>query len=376
METLIIDPRNTAKPYNFCLLSTLKSKNFPFRFFGYIPKNWKDNSPIRKNNLFLPLSRGIFENKKIQRFIANLTQTPEIFFGHLRLRGKLDKNTILHFLWFTVPSIEKYIIPHINTARILHTAHNLLPHREHPRDFQNFKRIYSYMEKIIVHDNETKNDFYKMFKINVPVITIPHGNVEIFYRTFDDTTDSESRDFYRQTFPKLKRPVFLFMGPIKKYKGFKTLLSAINILNKKNLNYSIIVKDKVKENIKNLYPLVAFPSYSKLGLIYRNVDEVILPHTKISQSITLFEAGYFKKPVIVSKIGGLKETVRHGKDGFIFEKGSPESLSHEMEKSINTSSKQIKTMGENFKEHLIKEYSWDKITEKLIEIYEDSEFLN
>lgn len=376
MRTYLIDPRNTTKPYNFCLLSTLKRKNFPFQFFGYIPKEWGNNSPVRKNNLFLPLSRGIFENKKTQRFIANFTQTPEIFFGHLRLRGKLDRNTILHFLWFTVPSIEKFIIPYINNARIIHTAHNLLPHREHPRDFKNFKKIYSHTKKIIVHDNETKKKFYKIFKINVPVKTIPHGNVETFYRTFDSTTDSESRNFYGQMLPKLKRPIFLFMGPIKKYKGFETLISAIEILNKKNLNYSVIVKDKGKENIKNLYYLKSSPPYSKLGLIYRNTDAVILPHTKISQSITLFEAGYFKKPVIVSKTGGLKETVRHGKDGFIFEKASPSSLAREMEKTINTSSKQTKRMGEIFKEHLIKNYSWDFITEELIKIYEEDEFLN
>jgi len=369
MNTYLIDSRNTTKPYNFCLLSTLKKKKYPFDFFGYIPRDWRGKSPVKENNLFLPLSRGIFENKKAQRFIANFTQTPEIFFGHLRLRGKLKKNTILHFLWFTVPSIEKDIIPHLNNARILHTAHNLLPHRENPRDFQNLKQLYSYMEKILVHDNETKNNFYKIFNIPVSVTTIPHGNAEIFYKTFDNTTDSESKSFYSQMFPSLKRPIFLLMGPIKKYKGFETLLSAINISNKKKLNYSVIVKDKIKKEIKNLYSLVAYPSYSMLGLIYRNVDAVILPHKNISQSITLFEAGYFKKPVIVSKTGGLKETVRHGTDGFIFEKDSEESLAKNMENLIEMSSNQIVKMGENFKDHLIKEYSWDNIVEKLIRIY-------
>ena len=376
MKTYLIDPRNTTKPYNFCLLSALKSKNFPFQFFGYIPRDWEGKSPVRKNNLFLPLSRGIFENKKIQRAIANFTQTMEIFFGHLRLRQKTDKNTTLHFLWFTVPSIEKYIIPHINNTKILHTAHNLLPHREHPRDFQNFKKIYSYMKKIIVHDNEAKKAFNEMFDLKVPVITLPHGNVETFYKTFDITTDSESQNFYSKMLPELKRPIFLFVGPIKKYKGFETLLSAIDILNKKHLNFSVIVKDKIIEKTKNLYPLAASPSYSKLGLIYRNTDAVILPHTKISQSITLFEAGYFKKAVIVSKKGGLKETVRDEKDGFIFEKGSPVSLASKMENLIGATSNEIKTMGENFKEHLIKKYSWDSITEKLIEIYQDFESLN
>jgi len=371
MKTLLIDPGNTTKPYNFCLLSTLKNKNYPFRFFGYIPGDWREKSPVKENNLFLPLSRGIFENKKTQQFIANFTQTFEIFFGHTRMRGKLDSKTILHFLWFTAPSIEQHIIPHLSKARILHTAHNLLPHREYPGDFEIFKKIYSYMEKIFVHDNETKNKLKEMFAISTPVIKIPHGNVEIFYKTFDTTTDSESKSFYSKTFPSLKRPLFLFMGPIKKYKGFETLLSAVNLLNKKNLEYSVIIKDKIRKKTKNLYYLNFSPSYSNLGLIYRNVDAVILPHRKVSQSITLFEAGYFKKAVIVSNSGGFPETVRDNKDGFIFEKGNSEALAKKMENLIDINPKQIITMGENFKDHLIKEYSWDNITEKLIKIYQD-----
>ncbi len=370
MKTLLIDPRNTTKPYNFCLLSTLKNKNYPFRFFGYIPGDWREKSPVKENNLFLPLSRGIFENKKTQRFIANFTQTMEILFGHVRLRRKLDSNTILHFLWFTAPSIEQHIIPYLSKARILHTAHNLLPHRDYPGDFEIFKKIYSYMEKIFVHDNETKNKLEKTFDISTPIITIPHGNVEIFYRIFDTTTDSESKSFYSQMFPHLKRPIFLFMGPIKKYKGFETLLSAINVLNKKNLKYSVIIKDKTRKRIKNLYCLNSSPSYSNLGLIYRNVDAVILPHRKVSQSITLFEAGYFKKAVIVSAVGGFPETVRDKKDGFIFKKGDSEALAKRMENLIDADPKQIVTMGENFKDHLIKKFSWDDIAETLIKIYQ------
>jgi glycosyltransferase involved in cell wall biosynthesis len=370
MKTFLIDARNTTKPYNFCLLSALKKKKFPFVFLGYIPGDWAGKSPVKENNLFLPVSRGIFENRKVQRFLANFTQSPEIFFGHARLRGKLDSKTLLHFLWFTVPSIEQYIIPRLPDSRILHTAHNLLPHREYPRDFRKFKKIYSQMDKILVHDNETKNNFYKLFDIPVPVITIPHGNVEIFYNAFDTTNSLESKNFYSRMFSSPKKPIFLFMGPIKKYKRFDTLLSAIHILNKKGLDFSVIVKDKVAQKIKNLYYLMVSPSYSKIGLIYRNVDAVILPHSKISQSVTLFEAGYFKKTVIVADTGGLKETVRDGKDGFIFGKGNPGALAEKMENLIETTSRQIETMGENFKAHLIKEYSWDMISEKLIKIYE------
>ncbi len=373
MKTFLIDARNTTKPYNFCLLSTLEKKKYPFKFFGYIPGDWRGKINIDADNLFLPISRGTFENKKTQRFVSNFTKPFEILLGYTHLRGKIDQMSTLHFLWFTVPSIEQYIIPYFSQSKIIHTAHNLLPHREYSIDFSIFKKIYSHMDRILVHDNETKEKIEKMFSISNPVLKLDHGNVELFYKTFDTTNASESKSLYSNFFSSLKRPIFLFMGPIKKYKGFETLLSAIEILNKKNLKYSVVIKDKNKKTLKNLYYLNYSPPYSKLGLIYRNIDAVILPYSKGSQSITMFEAGYFSKAVIVSALGGLKETVRDKKDGFIFKKDVPFALAEKMEHLINTSSKQILTMGENFKDYLIKKYSWDGITEKLIKIYEERE---
>ncbi|MEO0293923.1 MAG: glycosyltransferase family 4 protein [candidate division WOR-3 bacterium] len=370
MEIFLIDPRNTTKPYNFCLLSSLREKKFPFKFFGFIPNFWKDKLLIKENNLFLPISRGIFENKHLQLFIANFTQTLEMFQGYLRLKGLLKEDTILHFLWFTSPGIEHYIIPHLKRVKMIHTVHNLLPHRDYPRDLYLFKALYSQMDEIIVHDKKTEKNFYKIFDLSLPITVIPHGNVERFYETFDSTTASESEEFYFKKIGLLKRPIFLFMGPIKKYKGFENLIGSLNILNRKKLSYSVVVKDWIKEKMENLYSLNVSLHYSKLGLVYRNVDAVILPHTKISQSITLFEAGYFGKPVIVSNSGGLEEVVRDGKDGFVFNGSKYEDLADKIEKLIQAGPKELKVMGENFKEHLIKNYSWDKISEKLIKIYE------
>lgn len=367
--TFLIDPRNTTKPYNFCFFKTLVEKDFSFEFIGYIPSSWGGESPVKENNMFLPLSRGIFENKRIQRFIGNFTQTLEIFFGHLRLNSLMSKNDTLHFLWFTAPSIERYILHCLKSTKIIHTAHNLLPHREWRGDFVKFKRLYSSSDKVVVHDRETALEFRNSFKLDTPVEVIPHGNLEIFYRTFDITSASDSKNFWMNYKSNLNRPVFLFMGPVKKYKGFEVLREAMKILNRDNLKYSVVIKDSRGPGLENLQYLPVEVPYSKLGLIYRNADVVVLPHTRISQSVTLFEAGYFKIPVIVSSVGGFKETVRDGIDGFIFDNKDPESLADKMKKVINSSPEEIREKGMNFKEYLIDAYSWEKITERWIEIY-------
>jgi len=95
---------------------------------------------------------------------------------------------------------------------------------------------------------------------------------------------------------------------------------------------------------------------------------VVLPHTRISQSVTLFEAGYFSKPVIVSRVGGLPEVVRDGMDGFVFDKNDHLQLADRMERFIRQPD-MIKVMGESFKLHLIENYGWDAIVDKYVEIY-------
>lgn len=370
MNTLIIDPRNTTKPYNFCFFWALKKKEFPFKFLGYIPDYWGEKSPVKGDNLFLPISRGISENKKVQKIISNLTQTSEIFIGHYRLRKKLEKFSSLHFLWFTSPTVEQHLIPKITHKRLIHTAHNLLPHRNKASDFEKFRKLYSCMNFVIVHDKESKDKFHKMFQINTNVLVIRHGNLEDFYNVFDITNNDESKLFWTHKLGNLKRPIFLFMGPIKPYKGLDTLIKGAGILNRKGYSYSLVIKDKNPIYMKNIYVFSIKVPYSKLGLIYRNADVIILPHKEISQSVTLFEAGYFEKAVIVSSAGGLKETVRDGVDGFIFKKGDPYSLSLMMEKFIKSTNK-CTIMGRNFKDNLIKKHSWDDIVEEYIKLYQE-----
>jgi len=370
MVLYLVDPRNTTKPYNFELMWGLRRNGYPFVFIGYVPKWWGKYSPVKEVNPFLPISRGVFENKHIQYMIANITQSMEMFFGYLRFMPSLKEDDVIHFLWFTSPSIETHIVPRVSwrVGKLVHTAHNLLPHRERKDDIKLFSNLYRYMDTVIVHAEATRDEFHEMFGTNTQVIVIPHGNLENFYNTFDETDYQQSKRFYEQRLGKLTRPIFLFMGPIKRYKGFEVLIKAVDVLNQKGLQFSVVVKDKPRKVIPKLYYLAAELPYSHVGLIYRYVDVVVLPHTRISQSVTLFEAGYFSKPVIVSRVGGLPEVVRDGVDGLVFDKNDHLQLADRMERFIRQPD-MIKLMGESFKSHLIENYGWDTIIDKYVRIY-------
>ncbi len=360
----LIDPRNTTKPYNFELLWALRDLGIKYKFLGAMPRKI-ENPPVTPCNCFLPLTRGILGNQKnLAKFIANVSQTPEMLLGWLNFKRILKKEDILHFLWVTSPSIESIILPTLENKvkNLIHTAHNILPHRNRKKDYSLFKNIYPCFNHIILHSKATKKEFIKLFpEINEKKIsTIYVGNYERFYKTHDKTTENDAKKF--------KQRVFFFMGPIKSYKGFDVLCNAIKLL--KNTDFKILIhanwKSKDEHFIIHSKPL----SYQRLGLLYRASDIVILSHTKVSLPNSLFESAYFAKPVIASNLGVAQYIVRDGKEGFLVEPGSPESLKEAMVKALSISEKELKSMGESLKHRSIKKFSWKSIAEKLALIYE------
>ncbi len=362
----LIDPRNTTKPYNFELLWALKNFGVRYKFIGIMPKNI-EAPPVHSCNYFMPISKGLFgELPRLARFVSNISQTSEITSGWMNLKRMLKKEDIVHMLWVTSPSVESIILPKLRgrIRKLVHTAHNLLPHRERESDYQRFEKIYPSFDHIFLHSPHTKKEFLHLFpKVKhkeVSVISV--GNYENFYKVHDKTTDADKYKFNER--------VFLFMGPIKQYKGFNILCDAAKSLKNKHFKILAHTKWTPEESyfIKHSSPL----PYQQLGILYRSSDVVVIPYTKISLANSLLEAAYFAKPVIASRVGALQDIVRDGKEGFLVKPGSVEELKKAMEKMLNMSEKQLKEMGESLKQRSIEKFPWSQIAGQLTSVYETS----
>jgi glycosyltransferase involved in cell wall biosynthesis len=312
----------------------------------------------------LPISRGILgEFPKIAKLMGGISYGPELYGRWLNLLELFKKDDIVHFLWVTSPSVESVVIPRISAKvkQLVHTAHNILPHREKEKDYYFFKKIYPFFAHIMLHSQSTMNELLSLFpeisKSNT--LVLPVGNYENFYSTHDKTTDADKL--------KIGGRVFLFMGPLKRYKGFDILCKAISMLNRND--FKVIVKAKrVPDNPCFINYSINLP-YHRLGILYRSADVVIIPYTKISLSTVLLESAYFSKPVIASRIGALGEIVRDGIEGLLVEPSSPESLKLAIEKMLNMSDKELKVMGEALKHRSIENYPWSTVADKLLSIY-------
>ena len=95
---------------------------------------------------------------------------------------------------------------------------------------------------------------------------------------------------------------------------------------------------------------------------------IVLPYTEASQTGIIPIAYSFKKPVILTNVGGLPESVDDGKTGFVVPPRNEKALADAIIKLLKDV-KLRKQMGENAYKKMKEELSWDVIAEKTIEVY-------
>jgi glycosyltransferase involved in cell wall biosynthesis len=85
--------------------------------------------------------------------------------------------------------------------------------------------------------------------------------------------------------------------------------------------------------------------------------------------LTLQEAQLMKKPVIATNVGGIPELMRDKVTGFLVEKGNVDQIIEKINILLKNEDL-AKKMGEQGRDFIIKNFSWDKIAKDFIKIVE------
>lgn len=286
-----------------------------------------------------------------------------------------ERPTLLHFQWFKLPLFDflvllfiKFIYPKI---KIIFTAHNVLPHDTGLKYFKIYKKIYNLIDKVIVHDNNTKNEILTQFLLKEhKVQVIFHGLLDIEKNEEQITEISNSVKYDGKI-------VFAFMGYIHKYKGiellFETWYNSEKLNKNDNIQLLIIGKggkeycDKFKK-FNNVKVINRYLSNDEFISYIRTSDVILLPYLKISQSGILLTVLNERKFVMVSDIGGLVDPFKLGNIGWIL----PDLNSKLLEKSIINvlcNFKKGSLIDEDVFQKIKHVYNWDVISEKTKKLY-------
>ena len=134
----------------------------------------------------------------------------------------------------------------------------------------------------------------------------------------------------------------LFFGLIRKYKGLDILLEAFGKLSEE---YQLIIagepygsfdpyqqiidripgKDRIYSNLKYIKD-------SEVSKYFSAADLAVLPYRSATQSGISSVSYHFEVPMIVTDVGGLKETIGDRGTGLVAPEGTPEAIYHEIER--------------------------------------------
>lgn len=210
-------------------------------------------------------------------------------------------------------------------------CHNLHPHEGFPLSELLGRHFLNRMDSIVVH-GAADADRAGSFRGRV---------VRLFHPIYDQyLSGAPSREEARS---RLRIPgdrtVLLFFGLVRRYKGLDMMVEAMKLLPEKTM---LMVAGENYGSEKDLSELAAplggrflrfntFIPDAEVGLYFGAADIVVLPYRTATQSGVAQIALAFRKPMVVTNVGSLGETVSPGVTGEIAEP-SPKALAEAVTK--------------------------------------------
>ena len=294
--------------------------------------------------------------------------------------GLSAKGDIVHAQWWSHVLAPIYFvflsIYKLRGKKIIITVHNVLPHENNGLNKFLNGVVLAFGDAFVVHNVKNKTSLSEIYSIKQEKINvIPHGILET--TSIQNIFKEDAREYLK--IPQNKK-VILHFGNIRDYKGLDILLKSLKII-KEEISEILLIgagkpwtdwgkyEDIIHKNNLEDYVIkkLEFIPPSDVEYYFSASDVVVLPYKYFdSQSGVGALALPFKKPLIVTNVGGLPDFVRDEKA--IARVNDAGDLA---EKSIRVLNDEIllKKLS-NDSEELNKKYGWDGIADKTIKLYE------
>jgi glycosyltransferase involved in cell wall biosynthesis len=291
------------------------------------------------------------------------------FFSWIKTGFQIDTE-IIHAQWWswllapiysTILKIAKF-----RGKKIIMTIHNVKPHEKSWIKNKLNSSVINLADEYIVHSEDNKKQFLDLTNTTKKIHVIPHGIIKM------EKSNKTKKELIKEYNFNNKDKIILFFGNIREYKGLDILLEVVSKIKNIKLiiagkpwgsfeGYDELIK-KYKINNKIIKFLDFIPN-DKLAELFKVSDLVVYPYKEFEASSGAGAVALnFEKPIVVTNVGGLPELVKD--KNVISKPNDVEDLFNKIEYAL----KNIKKLEEDSKEKA-KEFSWDKIAEKTMEVY-------
>ncbi len=231
------------------------------------------------------------------------------------------------------------------------------------------KMILKNADLVISLTNDMAKETKKIYNREIKVI--PNGiNLERF--------ENLSRDKIRQKLEIKDEKIILFVGGLKPVKGLQYLIEAMDIIKKKEPEAKLILIGEGEER-KNLEKLVKKLNLKNNVIFVGKVPNEKVPEYLVAADIfvlssisegfpnTILEAMASGLSIVATKVGGLAEIIKDGKNGFLVKPKNPQEIAEKILLLFENDNLKEKISKNNKEE--VKKYSSENIIRKLEKIY-------
>lgn len=255
-------------------------------------------------------------------------------------RIKRDRPDLLILQWWVpywTPSLAviSHLIKHYTSIKIVYICHNVTPHEESGTiDHRLAWVVLKRGDAFIVHSEQDRR------KLNALLPKAPVWHLHLpTYDVFQQITNDRSMPSIREQLHLSDRPLLLFFGFVRPYKGLEYLIQALPLVREQLPDAHLLVvgefwggKEPYLAYARNAGVLEAitiideYVPNEEIGRYFDAADVVVLPYVSATQSAVVQLAFGFGKPVITTRVGGLHEVVQDGRNGLIVPPQDEEAL--------------------------------------------------
>ena len=227
--------------------------------------------------------------------------------------------------WFA-PSLGEVARKMAPGCKVIGILDNVIPHERHWFDTPLTRWFLKGLDGAVTLCEEVSRDLLAL-RPDIPHTVLPHP----IYTHFGARIPRGEAERKLGLAPG--RKTLLFFGLIREYKGLDILLQAFDLLDE---SYQLVIAGEPYGSFDKYRRLIdggrapadvhVFPDYipdSEVKTYFSAADLTVLPYRSATQSGISSVSNHFEVPMMVTDVGGLKETVGERGTGIVCEEGTP-----------------------------------------------------
>jgi len=323
----LADPVSYTIPYDASLAEALARRGHDVDFLcaSFMFADLEPPNSYRRQEIFFRHSARLLRRNP-RSHLRFLAKGIEYVPNARKLRKEIERigPDVLHVQWLGLPRVDlRWLEASAKVRPVVFTAHDILPRRTEKK-VELWRRIFAAADRLVVHGVQAVGDLVAYGVERERIVRIPHPVFE----------PPAGRELWAPVGTTL-----MFFGLIRESKGLDLLVRALPLVADQVPDVRLIVAGdeiepawshrKLAEELgvaDRIDWRLRFLPDGEIADLLEEATVVVLPYRKIESSGVLATALGHGRPVVVTDVGSLGDTVREFGAGVVAHPNDPSSL--------------------------------------------------